>query len=76
MPLLLLWALCLGSEVAGTLISRGQSGTANTCYPGQINTSIHVIPAASALEHIEDKVMLGFVLQWAKDGKTPGSCLQ
>lgn len=76
MPLLLLWALHLGPEVAGSFIPGGQSATENACNPGQINTRIHAIPAASALEHIEDKVMLGFVLQWAKDGKTPESCIE
>lgn len=72
----MLWALYLGPGVAGTSIPGRRSGTANICHPGQTNTRIHAIPPGSALGHIEDKVMLVFVLQWGKDGKTPKGCLE
>lgn len=72
----MLWAPCLGPGVAGTAIPGGQWGAANICHPGQINTGIRVIPLASAWEHTEDKAMLVFVLQWAKDGETPKCCLE
>lgn len=75
-PPLLLWAPRLCPGVAGTAIPGGQWGAANTCHPGQTSTGIHVIPLASAREHTEDKAMLVFVLQWAKDGETPKGCLE
>jgi len=66
----------LGPGVAGTAILGGQWAAANICHPGLINTGIHVIPLASAWECTEDKAMLVFFLQWAKDGETPGCCLE
>lgn len=72
----MLWALLLGPGVARTDIPGGQWAAANIRQPGQINTGICVIPLASAWEHTEDKAMLVFVLQWAKDGETQKCCLE
>lgn len=72
----MLWAPHLSPGVAGTAIHGGQWGAANVCRPGQINTGIHVIALASVQEHTEDKAILVFVLQWAKDGETPKGCLE
>lgn len=60
MPSLLLWALHLHPGVAETSIP-GRQWYSKYCHSGQINTRIHATPPASALEHIEEKVMLVFV---------------